>query len=368
MREEPGRVWPYLQRALARGELKDFDAAEADFAAAERLLQDAPDQTAQYALLVNRGVNRIHKGDPEGAVADLTLAVGQKPDESPAYLDLAKAYQDQHRLREAGEQLDRALVHTAPSGLAAVYRNRARLDQQQNDLNAAVRDLEQALRREPDGNQSPTAAADYLLMARLLMQGGKHEEAVRAADASLAIAPDEPAAHRLRAEALLRLDRFAEAVQALDRHVEAVRRGGRSPEAAVYRAAPRRTPPSRITLRRPRTTRGIWNWSRATPPATTAGVGAMSPWNRRRWPCAILRRRFVSIRTTGTPIMAAATPWRGSAGRRRRFATPSTRSGSTRTNPVPCITPPASSPAPRGRRRWGRRGRARARLALSAPG
>ena len=236
VRQEPGRVWPYLQRALAHGELKDFDAAEADFAEAERLLQDAPDETAGYALFVNRGVNRIRRGDPEGAAADLVRAVRQEPDESAAYLDLAKAYQDQHRLREAGEQLDRAIALTAPAGLAAVYRNRARLDQQRDDPAAAVRDLEQAIQREPDGERSPAAAGDFLLMAQLLMQSGKHEEAVRAADASLAAAPDDPAADRLRAEALLRLDRFAEAIQSLDRYVDAMRRGGREPEAAVYLA------------------------------------------------------------------------------------------------------------------------------------
>ena len=187
---------------------------------------------------MNRGVNRIGKGNPEGAVADLSRAVRLEPNESAAYLDLAKAYQELHRLADAAEQLDRAASLAAPAGLAAVYRNRARLDQQRNDLRAAVGDLELALKREPGGDRSPAAAADHLLAARLLMQSGEPEEAVRAADAALAIAPDDPAAHRLRAEALLRLDRYAEAVHALDRHVEAVRRGGGAPRRRSTLPAP----------------------------------------------------------------------------------------------------------------------------------
>ncbi len=236
VQEEPGRVWPYLHRAFAEGELREFDAAEADFAQAEQLLRDAPDDTALYALFVNRGVNRIGKGNPKGAVADLTRAVGLRPNESAAYLDLAKAYQEQHRLAEAAEQLNRAVALTAPAALAAVYRSRAKVDQQQDDLAAATRDLKQAALLEPDGQESPAAAADLLLMGRILMRSGKYEAAVQAADAALAITPDDSAGHRECAEALLRLDRYGEAVHSLDRHVQAERRAGRQPDAAVYRA------------------------------------------------------------------------------------------------------------------------------------
>ena len=236
IQEEPERVWPYLHCALAESALGEFNAAEADFTRAERLLEKAPNNTSLYALLVNRGVNRIAKGNPEGAVADLTRAVRLKPEESAAYLDLAKAYQEQHRLAEAAEQLNRAVALTAPAGLAAVYRSRAKVDQQQNNLEAAVRNLELAVPLEPGGKASASAAADFVLMGRLLMRGGKHEEAVRAADAALAITADDSAAYRLYAEALLRLNRYAEAVHALDQYILAERRAGRSPKAAVYRA------------------------------------------------------------------------------------------------------------------------------------
>jgi tetratricopeptide (TPR) repeat protein len=232
--QQPERVWPYLQRGLAHGELDDAEAAEADFASAERLLSQAPDETALYALLVNRGVSRIQRHNPEGAVADLTRAVHLKPEEFPAYLNLARAYQDQGNGREAVAQLDQATTLNVPSALAAIYRSRARLHQQQHDLGAAIRDLELAVRHHPDGPDSPAAAADRLLLGRLLLQDGRPKEALAAADAAVSAAPDTSAGQRLRAEALLQLERHAEAAQALDRYLAADRT-----DAAAYLARAR---------------------------------------------------------------------------------------------------------------------------------
>jgi tetratricopeptide (TPR) repeat protein len=73
-------------------------------------------------------------------------------------------------------------------------------------------------------------------MGQLLLKSGQIDEALGAADAALAATPDDPAPQRLRAEALLRLDRFAEAIHALDRYVEGERLAGRRPESRVYRA------------------------------------------------------------------------------------------------------------------------------------
>ncbi|HVS35448.1 MAG TPA: protein kinase [Gemmataceae bacterium] len=232
--ERPPLVWPFLQRALARGELKDFDGAEADFNAAERLLQAAPDATAQYALSVNRGVIRIRRDNPEGAVADLQRAVNLQPDEPAGYVDLAMALQKQRRLDEAVAQLDKAIARTPPAALASLYRNRAKLDQEREDGEAAVHDLDEAARRAPGG-----AAADRLLQARLLEMLGRHEDAIAAADASLAAQPDQAEAHRLRAEALLHLDRYAEAVAALGRCLDAEQKAGRAIDPAVCLARAR---------------------------------------------------------------------------------------------------------------------------------
>jgi tetratricopeptide (TPR) repeat protein len=83
---------------------------------------------------------------------------------------------------------------------------------------------------------SPAAAIDRRLMGQLLLKSGQIDDALRAADAALAATPDDPASQRLRAEALLRLDRFAEAIYALNRYVDGERLAGRRPEGRVYRA------------------------------------------------------------------------------------------------------------------------------------
>ncbi len=236
IQQQADRVWPYLQRAMAEDELGDAPAAEADYDQAERMLRDAPDPTALYALHVNRGVGRIKRHDPAGAVPDLTQATDLEPAELPAYFDLAKAYQDQRRLPQAREQLDRAADLAGPAALADVFRSRAKVQEESNDWKAAVSDLEQAVRHEPAGRDGPAAAADLRLLGQLLLKNGRAAEALRTADAALAAAPDDPASQRVRAEALLCLDRFAEAVPALNRYVEGERRAGRRPEARVYRA------------------------------------------------------------------------------------------------------------------------------------
>ncbi len=236
VQQQGDRVWPYLQRALAEDELGDARAAESDYSKAEGLLRDAPDRTTRYALHVNRGVGRIKRHDPSGAVPDLRQAAALEPDELPAYLDLAKAYQDLRQLPEALEQLDRAATRAKPASLAIVFRSRAKVHEQQNDWKAAVSDLELAIRHEPAGTLSQAAASDRRLMGQLLLKNGRIDEALRAADAALMATPEDPAPQRLRAEALLRLDRFAEAIHALDRYVDGERLAGRRPEAWVYRA------------------------------------------------------------------------------------------------------------------------------------
>jgi tetratricopeptide (TPR) repeat protein len=158
------------------------------------------------------------------------------PNELPAYFNLAKAFQDLKQLPKAREQLDRAADRAGPAVLPTVFRSRAKVNEQLNDWKAAVSDLEQAVRHEPAGAPCPAAAVDLRRMGQLLLKIGRADEALRAADAALTANPDDPAAHRVRAEALLRLDRFAEAIQALNRYVDGERRAGGRPESRVYRA------------------------------------------------------------------------------------------------------------------------------------
>jgi serine/threonine protein kinase/Tfp pilus assembly protein PilF len=229
-------VWPHLHRGLAHGELGDAAAAETDFAAAEQLLAAAPDDAAVYALHVNRGVSRLRARRLEGAVSDLTRAVRLQPTEYAAYVNLAQAYQEQGRWSDAVAQLDRAVALKPTPVLAAVFRRRARLYREQGRLEDARRDLEEAVRCEP--NAAASAVGDWLGVGRLAMKEGQPAEALRAAEAALSTAPGDVEALRLRADALLALDRGAEALRALDDCLNA-ERSQRRGDASLYLARAR---------------------------------------------------------------------------------------------------------------------------------
>jgi len=229
---QPGHVWPYLLRGYAYSELDEFAAAEADFA---HVSTQATDDVARYGVHVNRGLMRIRQGKLPDAAADLAQAIALKPGEYPAHANLAQVYQEQRRWTEARAHLDQALRLSPPALQATLYRTRARLHQAQGAFSAALDDYDRALKHEPRGLAGAQVPGDLLEKGRILVQQGKYAEAVAALDAALALQPGQPAAQRLRAEALLHLDRFAEAVQALTQCLttEAVKR---QPLAAVYLA------------------------------------------------------------------------------------------------------------------------------------
>jgi tetratricopeptide (TPR) repeat protein/tRNA A-37 threonylcarbamoyl transferase component Bud32 len=233
--QQPQLLWPYLLRGHVHSELEEFEAGAADFAAVERLLTQCPDDTARYGVWVNRGVMRIRQHDMSAAVADLTRAIQLKPGEYAAYVDLAQAYQEQQNWTEACRQLDAAIALNPPGIVAAIYRARARLHQHQGDLKAALQDLEQAIQHESGGRTSPEALKDLGEKGRILFQLQNYAEADQAFTAALASQADNPTLERLRADALLRLDRYGEAVQALDLAL-AHDRAQRRATAALYRA------------------------------------------------------------------------------------------------------------------------------------
>jgi tetratricopeptide (TPR) repeat protein/tRNA A-37 threonylcarbamoyl transferase component Bud32 len=227
----PDRVWPLVQRGYAFGEAEQFDQAEADFAAAERLLQSTPDDAALYGLLVDRGVIRVRRGRTDAAVADLSRARDLRPGAWQAYVNLAVALTERQSYAEAARQLDR-LAEVNPNGAAAeVHRTRARILEAQGDLTAAVHELDQAILRSKENNA--VRAADHFHKGRLLFRVGRHLEASAALDLALQEQPDLAAAEKLKAEALLQAGRAADAVASLDRYLKLE---GRSNLAAAYRA------------------------------------------------------------------------------------------------------------------------------------
>lgn len=224
---KPGFIWSYLLRGFVNGQQDDFEAADADFARAEKL---NPDDVARYGILTNRGVIRVKQGKLKEAIADFQRAIALRPQQWQAYANLADVYLRQGQHEDALAQLDKAIEFQP---LAVLYRTRAKLHLQRGNHAAAQPDLDQAIARTLPGERSLDLGRDHLERGRLLYRAGKFPEALQAFDRSLAAVPTADAgsqlpdvrklqaeAHQFRAEALLELNRFDDAVAALDRSMK----------------------------------------------------------------------------------------------------------------------------------------------------
>jgi serine/threonine protein kinase/predicted Zn-dependent protease len=216
-------VWLYLLRGFAQGELKAFDAADADF---QKALQMPLDAYARYVLFVNRGVLRVRQERFDDAVADLQRAIALKPNEYQAYVNLAQAYRGLKKPDLALEQLQRA-VRLEPD-LAHLYRLRARLYLERKEPALALKDFDRAIRRET--TDSPFLTDDHVERGRLLLRDRKYPEALASFDAALRRQKDHSLAQRLRAEALFHLGRYREVIEAFDHYLETGK-----PLESVYR-------------------------------------------------------------------------------------------------------------------------------------
>ena len=235
----------YLFRALASGEEGNQALVEkvktparavqlqldatAAFAAAEEdyrhALERKPGLDLRYVLLVNRGGMYYRAGWLDQALDDLKGAVGLSPERYHAHAVMAQVLERQGRLDEAAQALDRASERQPDR--AELFRARALLvahphekdgreydEPTPNQRALAIRDLEQAIRLEPQN--SPQAAEDHAELGRLLFASGKTQEALASYETALRIVPDDLTALRLRALALLELERYDEVLTACD--------------------------------------------------------------------------------------------------------------------------------------------------------
>jgi tetratricopeptide (TPR) repeat protein len=226
----PGQPWLHLLRGSAWVEMDQFGRAEEDYTAA--LKGDLP-EAARYGLHINRGVLRIRQGRTADAVDELRRATALRPQQYQGYVNLAQAFVRAQQLDEAVRQLDQAVAREPE--LAPLFRTRARVHLLRQDSAAALADLERAIRLEKNW-ASPALAEDHVEVGRILHRKKDCEAAVRAYDAALALRPRNVRAHRLRAEALLELNRLPEALLSLD---ACLQHGPRDAEAFRARAVVR---------------------------------------------------------------------------------------------------------------------------------
>jgi len=207
----PDFVWPHLLHGFAAAQAGAFNDAEADFDTALAIDDSA---AVRYAVHANRGVLRLRQGKLENAVADLAAAVTLRPEQCAARVNLARAYRDQNRLSDAALEID-AAVRLHPD-LPWVYRARGQLRLKEGNLDAALLDFEEAIRREPAEASSTTLADEYVECGRIRHQQGRFADALTAYDRALRILPDYAVAHYLRGMSLLKLRRPKDARAAFD--------------------------------------------------------------------------------------------------------------------------------------------------------
>ncbi len=216
-------------RQQAQADIR-FEDAEADFHKAGELGRD---DDFHYALLMNRGAMRFQQRRYSDAVADFEAATALDRGHYNAYASLAQALRQLGRRDEALEQLRKAIALEPEK--AALYRGRAltrleRDDRTPSEVDMVIHDLEESARLEPPGSRA--AADDHARRGRLLLRLARPREALAAADAALAIAPDLADAHLVRIAILLDQDRHDQVIAACN---AALAKGPPSAALHLYR-------------------------------------------------------------------------------------------------------------------------------------
>jgi tetratricopeptide (TPR) repeat protein len=136
------------------------------------------------------------------AITDLERAIAIRPNQYQAYVSLAQIYQGQGIWDRALGMYGKAIKHEP--NLAFLYRMRARLHLEVQNLEAALDDFARALEKE---TQRRNRAKDHAERGRILHLRKRYQEAVCEFDAALALWADYANAHLWRADALLHLQR-----------------------------------------------------------------------------------------------------------------------------------------------------------------
>jgi tetratricopeptide (TPR) repeat protein/tRNA A-37 threonylcarbamoyl transferase component Bud32 len=240
VQREPDFVWLYLLRGFAAGQsavqaraagkalrIEDgsveagaktqFEAAETDYGKALELLGRKPNDELRYVLMVNRALMRSQRGRLDEAVADFAGAIRLDGRYYNAYAGLAQVFQRQQKWDEAVEQFTRAIARRP--GWPPLYRGRAAVQMAREDpsaahRDAALRDLEDAIRNEAPGNA--LRCSDHMGRGELLRRSHRFAEALAACDAALRVLPGDDNAHRLRVLVLLDLKHHEEVIRACD--------------------------------------------------------------------------------------------------------------------------------------------------------
>ncbi len=137
----------FRARAIARQRLKDYDAAEKDFAKSIEL--NANDANTFYA----RARMRENMGDLEGALKDFTSVTSLAATYGPAYLNRAEVKAALGQFKAAMEDYDNALFLIDGQGKSGIMMSRARTKMLMGDAKSAKEDFKSAMEIWPDSHQ-----------------------------------------------------------------------------------------------------------------------------------------------------------------------------------------------------------------------
>ena len=228
--ERPDFPWPRLLRGVALAGLGLFDAAHADFDAAEKTPAETIglfDPTLfQYALKMNRGSVDLQQKRYREAAQLFEEAAALKPENADPLMNLSLVQRAQEQDETALATLTRA-IEKEPTR-AQAYRLRAEEHLRLGAGDAAEEDF----RRVIDLDDSETAQAAALTeIAKIHFRAGRIPQAIVHSRQALVLAPQDAATHRLLAEALLANKQDAEATEEFTKFLELDQ-----PVGDVYRA------------------------------------------------------------------------------------------------------------------------------------
>ena len=195
------------QRAWVALRAGQYEQAVDDYS---RMLELDPDEP--YARH-NRGFAKFRLRDYDGAIKDLRRAVRMAPNNALAHADLARILHADGRLKDAMKEADRAVDLQQISQIRGFW-VRARIHRDLGDFDAAFRDLESALRWEPNST----------FLHREQAWGhwaeGDHEAAIAPFTKATELAPSDMYGHLGLGVMYYHLSRWSDAQTSLRRAIE----------------------------------------------------------------------------------------------------------------------------------------------------
>jgi tetratricopeptide (TPR) repeat protein len=172
-------------------QLADFDAA----------IKADPENSE---ALQGRGLIYLERGESERAIADLKALVEKQADNPAAIGALAEVLTNVKKYDEALKLCDK-VIELAP-GATLGYNLRARVQVMKDDLKAAIKDLDEALKIDADDLPA------LLMRGRLHAAEGNDAQAKLDVEKALKLSPDLPQAIILRSMMAAQKEKYAEAI------------------------------------------------------------------------------------------------------------------------------------------------------------